>query len=387
MFGLFVGAAWLCNQVSGPWCALCPVAWVGDFESLCELVVLEQFKNSIPQRIATYLSEQKATTVLKAAELADDFVLTHQSSLGDAQRRASSYGNSRYSAQLPTSGPSQAFKASRGRYEGGRVCNYCQGAGHWKDQCPVLRSKSKYESFSPALACSVVPRLNPVSADPGSSNGFEPFIADAVVFLVGSKERVPIKILRDTGAKHSFIVESVLPFSSKTETGDFILMRGMGLELTPVPRHNMVLECDLVRGAVAVGVRPALPIEGVAMIVGNDLAGGVVWADGLPPPVVTSKPLASMELDESGQRYPEVFPACAVTRAQSRVLAAPDLSSPVRKPESVVSIPDLPPSFLEMSGLKARVLIHLCPGWLLVSLQGLNWKMLRTDTLYRMSCL
>lgn len=31
------------------------------------------------------------------------------------------------------------------------------------------------------------------------------------LLLVGSEERVPIKILRDTGTKNSFILESVLP--------------------------------------------------------------------------------------------------------------------------------------------------------------------------------
>lgn len=51
----------------------CSSANVDDFEGLCELVVLEQFKNSIPRRIATYVSEQRATSVLKAAELTDDF--------------------------------------------------------------------------------------------------------------------------------------------------------------------------------------------------------------------------------------------------------------------------------------------------------------------------
>ena len=297
------------------------------------------------------MSEQKATTVLKAAELADDFVLTHKGSFGDVcaggdvRRRGSNYGNPRYSAQCSASGPSHAFKASRGKDEGSRVCNYCQGVGHWKDQCPVLRSKSKRKSFSPVLACSVVPAVKPVCVDPGA--GFEPFIADAVVSLVGGKERVPIKVLRDTGAKHSFIVGSVLPFSPVTETGDFILMRGMGMEQIPVPLHNMVLECDLVHGVVAVGVRPALPIDGVVMILGNDLAGGAVWADGPPFPVVTSKPLVSGEPDESGRGYPEVFPACAVTRAQSRTVAKPDSPAPALSGGEgnsghVVSLPDLP---------------------------------------------
>lgn len=43
---------------------------VTDFEGLCELMVLEQFYSikSIPLRVATYVSEQKANTALKAAE-------------------------------------------------------------------------------------------------------------------------------------------------------------------------------------------------------------------------------------------------------------------------------------------------------------------------------
>lgn len=51
----------------------CSAANVTTFNDLCELVVLEEFKNSIPQHVVTYVSEQKAITDLKAAELADDF--------------------------------------------------------------------------------------------------------------------------------------------------------------------------------------------------------------------------------------------------------------------------------------------------------------------------
>ena len=193
--------------------------------------------------------------------------------------------------------------------------------------------------------------------DPGNDNDFKPFIADAVVSLVGSEKRVPIKLLRDTGAKHSFIVASVLPFSSASETGDFVLMQGMGMELIPVPRHNMVLDCALVQGVVAIGVRPALPIDGVVMILGNDLAGGAVWADGPPPPVVTPKPLVLVGPDESSRRYPGVFPACAVTRAQSRAGTAPDPPAPLRsggKGDYVVSLPDLPPSVPRAEWVKSQ---------------------------------
>lgn len=113
----------------------------------------------------------------------------------------SNYGNS-YNAQLSRLIQLHTFKVSRGGDEEGSVCNYCRGAG-------LRRSRNKYKLFSPALTCSNVPRLKPVCADPGIENGFEPFIADVGVSLDGSKERVPIRDLRDTGAKQSFTVESV----------------------------------------------------------------------------------------------------------------------------------------------------------------------------------
>ncbi len=52
----------------------CMASEVTTFEELCNLIVLEQFKNSVPARIATYINEQKADTAAKAAELADDYV-------------------------------------------------------------------------------------------------------------------------------------------------------------------------------------------------------------------------------------------------------------------------------------------------------------------------
>lgn len=116
----------------------------------------------------------------------------------------------------------------------------------------------------------------------------------------------------------------MLPFSSVTETGDYIVMRGMEMGLVPVPLHNMVLDCGLVKGTVAVGVRHALPVDDVELILGNDLAGGVVWANVPPPPLVAARPLYAVAWDDSGRRLPEVFPVCAVTRAQGRDVASPD---------------------------------------------------------------
>ena len=69
------------------------------------------------------------------------------------------------------------------------------------------------------------------------------------------------------------------------------------------------LKTDLVSGPVKIGVRPELPVKGVSMLLGNDLAGGKVF----PDPIVTGKPC----LQENDQEH-EMFPACAVRRAMSR---------------------------------------------------------------------
>ncbi len=47
------------------------------------MIVLEQFKNSVPERLAVYISEKKVSTVAEAAALADDYLLTHKRGRGD----------------------------------------------------------------------------------------------------------------------------------------------------------------------------------------------------------------------------------------------------------------------------------------------------------------
>ncbi len=64
------------------WCASLGVNMYGG---LCELIVLEQFKTSVPGHIATYINEHKVKTAAKRASLADEYVLMHR---GDCECRA-----------------------------------------------------------------------------------------------------------------------------------------------------------------------------------------------------------------------------------------------------------------------------------------------------------
>lgn len=66
------------------------------------------------------------------------------------------------------------------------------------------------------------------------------------------------------------------------------------------------------------GVQDQLPIEGIDLILGNDLAGGKVF---LATPEVTECPTPDILCHtSSGLGDSTVFPACVVTRAQARLL-------------------------------------------------------------------
>lgn len=67
------------------------------------------------------------------------------------------------------------------------------------------------------------------------------------------------------------------------------------------------------------GMRPVFSVDGVSVILGNNLAlgGGQVWSERPSPLIVSSKPVSTGDVDESVQSLPDVFSACVVTHATS----------------------------------------------------------------------
>ncbi|KAJ8356500.1 hypothetical protein SKAU_G00192940 [Synaphobranchus kaupii] len=190
-----------------------------------------------------------------------------------------------------------------------------------------------------------------------------------------NSNKYPVHILRDTGAAQIFVVKTVLPFSLQSATGDSVLVRGIGSTQLNVPLHCVNLEADLVRGEVVVGVLSVLPVEGVDVILGNDLAGALVWGDASV--VVTPKPTSSGELDDLAKRYPSVFPACAITRAMAKKYReyGPDHSNSSEHldlpPQTKHTCAPDPPQFCVLGGVEAgpdRVSLSS-----LTSSQGPRW--------------
>ena len=76
----------------------------------------------------------------------------------------------------------------------------------------------------------------------------------------------------------------------------------------------MYLLSDLVSGPVNVGLGSSLSFEGVQLLLGNDLAGYKVVIN----PIVTDVPCVDPLLDPVEKEIPNLYPACAVTRAKSK---------------------------------------------------------------------
>lgn len=51
---------------------------IKTLDELREAIIIEQLKNTMPDRVATHLSESKTKTVAEAAALANEFSLTHR---------------------------------------------------------------------------------------------------------------------------------------------------------------------------------------------------------------------------------------------------------------------------------------------------------------------
>jgi len=122
-------------------------------------------------------------------------------------------------------------------------------------------------------------------------------LSHKIVSLVSGEES-PVTILRDTGASQSLILADAFPFSINSTTGNRVLLQGVELGTMNVLLHKIILKCNLVNGPVVVGVRPSLPVQGITVLLGNDLAGGRVRS---------REPSSVIQATDEVEQIPELF--------------------------------------------------------------------------------
>ena len=141
---------------------------------------------------------------------------------------------------------------------------------------------------------------------------YKPFISEGVVSLVGDENSSQkVKILRDTGATQSLMLDSVLPLTENSFTGANVLISGVEMGVLEVPLHEVNIKSSLINGNIVIGMRPSLPVEGISLILRNDLAGEKVMVI----PRVVEKPRDDEKTERLAKKFPGIFPASVVTRS------------------------------------------------------------------------
>ena len=139
---------------------------------------------------------------------------------------------------------------------------------------------------------------------------YKPFISEGVVSLVGDENSSQkVKILRDTGATQSFMLDNVLPLTENSFTGANVLISGVEMGVLEVPLHEVNIKSSLINDNIVIGMRPSLPVEGISLILGNDLAGEKVMVE----PRVVEKPRDDEKTERLAENLPGIFPASVVT--------------------------------------------------------------------------
>ena len=140
---------------------------------------------------------------------------------------------------------------------------------------------------------------------------YKPFISGVVSLVGDENSSQKVKILRDTGATQSLLLDSVLPLTENSFTGANVLISGVEMGILEVPLHEVNIKSSLINGNIVIGMRPSLPVEGILIILGNDLAGEKVMVD----PRVVEKPRDDEKTERLAEKFPGIFPASVVTRS------------------------------------------------------------------------
>ena len=71
-----------------------------------------------------------------------------------------------------------------------------------------------------------------------------------------------LKILRDTGATQSLMLDSLLPPTENSFTDANVLISGVEMGVLEVTLHEVNITSSLINGNIVIGMRPSFPVEG-----------------------------------------------------------------------------------------------------------------------------
>ncbi|XP_068230376.1 uncharacterized protein [Palaemon carinicauda] len=215
---------------------------VSDFESLKNLILMEEFIRKLPGNIATFILEKGETNLLKAASLADDYYLIHKTF--------------------------KPFNKSTFSQSSTAYCSYCKQEGHHIENCPNPScKKSDVGKNSPNPNRKDNKKTFHVAAQELDGDVFKPFTCK------GTVNGIPVTCLRDTGSSQSVVA---LPSQDFKLRHEYVTVSDLSTTKS-MPLAEVNLQCPYYQGNVLIAVsRDPLPCSSIQLLIGNDLAGAIV---------------------------------------------------------------------------------------------------------------
>ena len=296
-------------------------AKIDSFDGLVETILIEEFLGKIPLEVRQYLSD-KSGSLVKLAQMADTFALTKKLGKGPSQQ-SHIKGKFPPVEKKPSSHCSKCgkFGATHDQcpdFVKEIMCHKCKEKGHYATICPDRKpvgtvSLGKRNKKAKGKA-EETKGVGFVEAADRREKIFSPYLYPGSISSspIRSNRGRRITLLRDTGAAQSLVLRSALKGDGWDFTGDHIICRGLGDQRISVPMVSLYLHCKFFKGKCALGVVDTLPVQSAQLLVGNDVAHG----SSPGTPVLCNQIVPLLTPVDAWEA--EIFPACAVTRSQSK---------------------------------------------------------------------
>ena len=215
---------------------------VTEFESLRELILLEDFKNNLPRDIRTHIEEFGIDLLEGAAKAADKYVLSHKSNF--VKKGSHTGGTGKREENKRSSSPSSPKKGGKGVQ--GVVCYGCGLEGHIKRKCPEVAKNAKSAMLVNCCSEPSVVDLDGQKRDVKQDlrADFGHYVSAGSVGLnADMKGSRRVTVLRDSGACQSCILESSLPDDFAFEGSEYVLLGGFPESVSSWPLYSIYVDC------------------------------------------------------------------------------------------------------------------------------------------------
>ncbi|XP_069162587.1 uncharacterized protein [Procambarus clarkii] len=272
---------------------------ITDFETLRNLIVTEEILGYLPEKLSLFIAEHKQTNnIMKLAKLADEHELLTKvpfRAQSNTYNSMSNYhvpkshvfharpGNSptplncspvkpKIEKQQTGLSPSNnvVSKPAVGSVVSttGRYCTHCRRRGHVVNSCYSLHPELRPTGLIMRRRLQAI-NSNVVPVMPNWMTNYKPYLYSGTLLCTSGSWK-PVQLLRDTGASQCLISHRALADVSTEDTGEVVLLQGIGGHVKRVPLVKIHLKSTITPGWCTVAVSEQLPIPGVDVIVGND---------------------------------------------------------------------------------------------------------------------